>query len=74
MSSLTIFPLETIPEVRPGDDLAGMIADAAEREGRSLAAGDVIVVTQKVVSKAENCLVAIDAEAAEALAQHVLHV
>jgi coenzyme F420-0:L-glutamate ligase/coenzyme F420-1:gamma-L-glutamate ligase len=62
MSSLSIFPLETIPEVRPGDDLAGMIADAALREGRSLAAGDVVVVTQKVVSKAENCLVAIDAE------------
>src|SRR6478736_6255923 len=60
MASLSIFPLETIPEVRPGDDLAGLIAEAAAREERPLADGDVLVVTQKVVSKAENCLVAID--------------
>src|SRR3954470_15315914 len=60
MGSLQIFPLETIPEVRPGDDLAGLIAEAAAREERPLADGDVLVVTQKVVSKAENCLVAID--------------
>jgi coenzyme F420-0:L-glutamate ligase/coenzyme F420-1:gamma-L-glutamate ligase len=59
-SALTIFPLETIPEVRPGDDLAGFIADAAKREGRPLEDGDVVVVTQKVVSKAENKLVPID--------------
>lgn len=57
---LSIFPLETIPEVRPGDDLAGYIADAASREGRPLENGDVVVVTQKVVSKAENKLVPID--------------
>src|SRR4051812_6171207 len=60
MGSLQIFPLETIPEVAPRDDLAGLIGEAASREDRPLAAGDVVVVTQKVVSKAENCLVAID--------------
>src|SRR3954447_19161486 len=60
MASLSIFPLETIPQVHPGDDLAGLIAEAASREERPLADGDVLVVTQKVVSKAENCLVAID--------------
>jgi coenzyme F420-0:L-glutamate ligase/coenzyme F420-1:gamma-L-glutamate ligase len=42
-------------EVRPGDDLATLIADAAE-----LADGDVVVVTQKIVSKAEGKLVAVD--------------
>jgi coenzyme F420-0:L-glutamate ligase/coenzyme F420-1:gamma-L-glutamate ligase len=62
MGNLLVFPIETIPEVRPGDDLAGLIAEAAAREDRSLADGDVLVVTQKVVSKAENCLVAIDPE------------
>jgi coenzyme F420-0:L-glutamate ligase/coenzyme F420-1:gamma-L-glutamate ligase len=46
--------------VRPGDDLAGYIADAASREGRPLENGDVVVVTQKVVSKAEDKLVPID--------------
>jgi coenzyme F420-0:L-glutamate ligase/coenzyme F420-1:gamma-L-glutamate ligase len=57
---LDIFPIETVPEVRPGDDLAAFIAEAAEREANPLAAGDVVVVTQKVISKAEDMLVAID--------------
>jgi coenzyme F420-0:L-glutamate ligase/coenzyme F420-1:gamma-L-glutamate ligase len=57
---LRIFPLRTIPEVRPGDDLAGFVADAAGREGNPLAGGDVVVVTQKVVSKAEDKLVPVD--------------
>jgi len=59
---LEIFPIETVPEVRPGDDLAGLIADAALREGNPLLSGDVVVVTQKVISKAENMLVPIDPE------------
>jgi len=46
-----------LPEVRPGDDLAALIAGAA-----NLVAGDVVVVTQKVVSKAEDRLVDIDPE------------
>ena len=57
---LDIFPIETIPEVRPGDDLAAFIVEAAEREANPLAHGDVVVVTQKVISKAENMLVEID--------------
>lgn len=57
---LDIFPIETIPEVRAGDDLAGFIAEAAAAEGNPLADGDVVVVTQKVISKAEDCLVPID--------------
>ncbi len=61
MSRLTIFGLEGIPEVTPGVDLAGLIADAARRgEGTALADGDVVVVTQKVVSKAEDRLVPVD--------------
>jgi coenzyme F420-0:L-glutamate ligase/coenzyme F420-1:gamma-L-glutamate ligase len=56
MSRLEIFPIEGIPEVTPGDDLAGMIVQACPE----LADGDVVVVTQKVVSKAEGKLVAVD--------------
>jgi len=54
---LEIIPIDGIPEVVPGDDLAGLIAAAA----RDLRDGDVVVVTQKVVSKAEGALVEIDA-------------
>ncbi len=46
-------PLEGIPEVRPGDDLAALLGDALERAG-GLESGDVLVVSQKVVSKAEG--------------------
>jgi coenzyme F420-0:L-glutamate ligase/coenzyme F420-1:gamma-L-glutamate ligase len=53
--SISLIPVHGIPEVRPGDDLAALIAAHAE-----LADGDVVVVTQKVVSKAEGRLVAID--------------
>ncbi|MGH2560060.1 MAG: coenzyme F420-0:L-glutamate ligase [Thermomicrobiales bacterium] len=46
-----------MPEVRPGDGLPGLIGDAIERAGLDLEPGDVLVVTQKVVSKAEGRLV-----------------
>ncbi|MCP3855286.1 MAG: coenzyme F420-0:L-glutamate ligase [Actinomycetia bacterium] len=55
MTTLTIIPIHGIPEVRPGDDLAQLIVDAGDLED-----GDVVVVTQKVVSKAENMLEEID--------------
>lgn len=54
--ALTILPVTGIPEVRPGDDLAELIAVAATE----LREGDVVVVTQKVVSKAEGALERID--------------
>ena len=61
MSRLEVFPILGVPEVRPGDDLAGMIVDAAAGgDDTALADGDVVVVTQKVVSKAEGKLERID--------------
>ena len=53
MSGVEILPLAGIPEVRPGDDLARLVGDALERAG-GLAGGDVIVIAQKAVSKAEG--------------------
>jgi coenzyme F420-0:L-glutamate ligase / coenzyme F420-1:gamma-L-glutamate ligase len=50
---VALIPLTSLPEVRPGDDLAGFLGDAVERAG-GLEAGDVLVVAQKVVSKAEG--------------------
>jgi coenzyme F420-0:L-glutamate ligase/coenzyme F420-1:gamma-L-glutamate ligase len=54
---ITITGIPNIPEVRPGDDLAGFILDGCEAAGVALQAGDVLVVTQKIVSKAEGRLV-----------------
>lgn len=53
MSGLSVLPLAGIPEIRPGDDLAALLGDAAERLG-GLEPGDVLVVAQKAVSKAEG--------------------
>ncbi len=58
MTRLEVLPIEGIPEVRAGDDLAGLIATAEPR----LRDGDVVVVTQKVVSKAEGAMARIDPE------------
>lgn len=57
---LEIFPVEHIPEVQAGDILAEVIVEAVRRGGLALADGDVVVVTQKVVSKAEDRLVDLD--------------
>ncbi len=55
MRRLEIIPVEGLPEVRPGDRLALLLAACF-----ALADGDVVVVTQKVVSKAEGRMVAVD--------------
>lgn len=65
--SVQIFGLAGIPEVRPGDDLAGMILAAAQ--DAPLQPGDVLVVTQKVVSKAEGRLADLRAVTPSAFAQ-----
>ena len=57
---IRVIGIEGMPEVKPGDDLAGQMLDAAQRQGTSIESGDVIVVTQKIVSKAEGRVVSID--------------
>jgi coenzyme F420-0:L-glutamate ligase / coenzyme F420-1:gamma-L-glutamate ligase len=52
--------LPGMPLVRPGDDLAGLIRHALAQARQTLAAGDVLVVAQKIVSKAEGRLVRLD--------------
>ena len=54
-AGIQVIPVEDLPEITEGDDLAGMLAEACPLES-----GDVLVVTQKVVSKAEGRLVAVD--------------
>ncbi len=59
--SLRIFAVQGIPRaVQPGDDLAGMILDGLARMDEALEDGDILVVAQKVVSKAEGRLVRLD--------------
>lgn len=54
VSGIEIIPLSAIGEVGPGEDLASTLADAVASAGTRIGAGDVLVVTQKIVSKAEG--------------------
>ncbi|GAA2495307.1 coenzyme F420-0:L-glutamate ligase [Streptomyces gobitricini] len=58
--SYRVWALPGLPEVRPGDDLAKLIATAVTASGPGLADGDVLLVTSKIVSKAEGRIVAAD--------------
>ncbi|MEE9199297.1 MAG: coenzyme F420-0:L-glutamate ligase [Dehalococcoidia bacterium] len=58
-SRIEIIGLAGIPEVSEGDDVGRLILDAARGQGVSLVSGDIVVVKQKIVSKAEGRLVAL---------------
>jgi len=57
VTALTITGIEGIPEIRPGDTVGELLAAAAAAQGLPLETADCLVVTQKVVSKAEGRLV-----------------
>jgi coenzyme F420-0:L-glutamate ligase/coenzyme F420-1:gamma-L-glutamate ligase len=66
VKGIELIPIEGFPEVRPGDDLAGMVAGAVQG---SLRSGDVLVVTHKIMSKAEGRLVDLGGVEPSALAK-----
>ena len=57
LMTLALTALKGIPLIKPGDDLAGMILSALAQSDLSLEDGDILVLAQKIVSKAENQLV-----------------
>jgi len=60
MARLEVFGVEGLPEIVPGMELASMIHDAAGAQGDPLRDGDIVLVTSKIVSKAEGCTVELD--------------
>ena len=52
--TLTLTPLQGIPLVQPGDDISNVIAEAISISNLNLQDGDILVVTQKIVSKSEG--------------------
>jgi len=68
---LEVLGVRGLPEIRPGDDLAGLLVAAAAAQGAQLAAGDILVVSQKVVSKAEGRLVRLEDVTPSAFASEV---
>lgn len=70
-AEVRIIPVHGIGEVRPGDDLARLILEALAAADQRLAPGDVLVITHKVVSKAENRLVNLSAIEPSAFARQI---
>jgi coenzyme F420-0:L-glutamate ligase / coenzyme F420-1:gamma-L-glutamate ligase len=54
---IRIIGIDGLPEVAPGDDLASLVADGVASSGERLQPGDIVVVTHKIVSKAEGQVV-----------------
>ena len=59
MPALTVTPIAGLPMVEPGDDLPALIVTALTQQRIELAAGDILVIAQKIVSKAEGRTVAL---------------
>jgi coenzyme F420-0:L-glutamate ligase/coenzyme F420-1:gamma-L-glutamate ligase len=55
--SIQLLPLPGLPEIGEGDDLGSLIMQAARKERAGWRHGDVLVIAQKIVSKAEGCVV-----------------
>lgn len=66
---IELIALDGIPEVNPGDDIGAVIAAACDASAISLTDADVVVVTQKIVSKAEGRLVELATVEPSALAR-----
>ncbi|MDE0130928.1 MAG: coenzyme F420-0:L-glutamate ligase [bacterium] len=58
--TISIHPVKGLPEISEGDDLALLIGDLLAESGLGLQPGDVVVVTHKVVSKAEGRMVELE--------------
>src|SRR5215471_12347506 len=59
-NSISITPMAGLPEIRPGDDLSSLIIQAIRKNCGKLEEGDVCVIAQKIVSKAEGRLVSLN--------------
>jgi coenzyme F420-0:L-glutamate ligase / coenzyme F420-1:gamma-L-glutamate ligase len=70
VSGISVLPLEGIPEIEEGDDLVALLAEASSRAG-GFEPGDVLVVAQKAVSKAEGRVVVLaDVKPSNAALRH----
>jgi coenzyme F420-0:L-glutamate ligase/coenzyme F420-1:gamma-L-glutamate ligase len=69
--ALSIWPLKGLPRVKPGDDLGALLIAGLERTGVIPVAGDIFVIAQKIVSKAEGRIFDLAGVAPSARAQEL---
>lgn len=59
-TELRVIPVAGLAEIEAGADIGALVCDAADAQGSSIVPGDVVVIAQKIVSKAEGRMVAAD--------------
>src|SRR5262245_10255389 len=69
--NLNLTPIPGIPAVTPGADLAQLLLSAINNAGLSLSTGDIIVICQKIVSKAEGRIAHLQDIVPSAFAKHI---
>jgi coenzyme F420-0:L-glutamate ligase/coenzyme F420-1:gamma-L-glutamate ligase len=74
MTGMSLFPILNFPLIHPGDDLAALIVAHLEAQGEKLQSGDILVLAQKIVSKAEGRLVRLNEVVPSAEAQEIADV
>jgi coenzyme F420-0:L-glutamate ligase/coenzyme F420-1:gamma-L-glutamate ligase len=57
MSTIAIIPIPDIPQIQPGDDLPSVLLTAIDQAKVGLKSGDILIICQKIVSKAEGAIV-----------------
>ena len=67
--AISIFPIRGLPEIEHGADLAAMIMDAARVAGTPVEDGDVVIITSKIVSKAEGAAIELESVIPSAFAE-----
>lgn len=73
MNPVSIYPVPGLPEIAAGASLARLIVEGVQRLGLALESSDVVVVTQKIVSKAEGRVLALDQMQPSARATEIGH-
>jgi coenzyme F420-0:L-glutamate ligase / coenzyme F420-1:gamma-L-glutamate ligase len=74
MSGMSLFPVQNFPLIHPGDDLAALIVESLRAQGETLQPGDILVLAQKIVSKAEGRLVRLEDVTPSAQAREIAEV
>src|SRR5262245_16474332 len=71
MSTIAIIPIPDIPQIHPGDDLPSLLLDAIDGAKVGLKSGDILVMCQKIVSKAEGAIIDLKTVEPSAFAQQI---
>jgi coenzyme F420-0:L-glutamate ligase / coenzyme F420-1:gamma-L-glutamate ligase len=71
LTEIRLIGIEGIPEIKTGDPLVRQTVDAADRNGIRMESGDILVIAQKIVSKAEGRLVCLDQVTPSEFAQSI---